>query len=323
MDRLCRWLYLLTLLVSTPCLYAIEVGHVTEIDDKAELIRDGSVFALELGVAVSADDIVKTGDDSIAQLEMLDGSVLDVGPSSELHIAQYSLEENNQLNGGEVSLLAGWLRFITSKLNTSRTFNINTPTMSIGIRGTEGIIGIDEVSSQLELATGQVDVVGVDAEGNDFQVSRVIRAGEFIQHNLDGSAEHLPQSPESFRQRKHPRFKVALVRKLQKLAKRGVLPKKLRKANVDDLKRLLKTNPRIRERLFKHLEKSMMDPAFRSRLKNHLKDNPALQKKLRSSKTFQKAKRQYEKERRKVQQQKKSQEKKRKYNRDRDSGSRH
>jgi len=59
------------------------------------------------------------------------------------------------------------LRFITSKLNANRSFDIYTPNMAIGIRGTEGVIGIDESSSQLELASGQVTVVGVDTQGND------------------------------------------------------------------------------------------------------------------------------------------------------------
>jgi len=301
-GKFSHWFCTLILLAITPCLYAIEIGHVTEVDNEVELIRDGSVFALESGVAVSADDIVKTGDEAIAQIEMQDGSVLDIGPSSELHIAQYNLEEHNQLQTGEISLLTGWLRFITSKLDANRSFDIYTPTMAIGIRGTEGVIGIDENSSQLELTTGKVDVVGIDTQGNDFPTSRAVRAGEFIQHNLDGSAEHLPQSPESFRQRKHPRFNVALVRKLQKLAKRGVLPKKLRKASVDDLKTLLKTNPRIRQRLFKHLQKRMKDPEFRDRLKNYLKNNPELRKKLKNSKAFDRVVKKYAKERKKERQ---------------------
>gem|GEM_PF-2971190 len=296
MGKALYWLSAVILLVNSVCLYAAEIGHVTEIEDNVELIRDGSVFSLEPGVTVSDDDIVKTGDNGIAQIEMLDGSVLDIGPSSELHIAEYHLEENKQLKSGEVSLLAGWLRFVTSKLSTDRSFGIATPTMAIGIRGTEGLVAIDEDSSQLELTTGQVNVVGIDDQGNDFQVSRSIKAGEFIQHNVDGTVQHLPQSPESFRQRKHPRFKVALVRKLQKLARRGVLPKKLRNASVDDFKRALKTNPRIRARLIKHLKKRLKDPEFRSNLKKRLKNNPKLREKLKNSKVFKQSVRQFKQE---------------------------
>ena len=143
MNRLLR-IPLFILLVLTGASATAAIGYVTESDENAQLIRGDDVFALQAGVAIEQQDIITTQGEGHAQLEMEDGSVLEIGSASQVHLTDYLLDDKKEIEKAEVSLITGWLRFITAKLNPARSYQFTTPTMTIGIRGTEGIINTTE-----------------------------------------------------------------------------------------------------------------------------------------------------------------------------------
>lgn len=90
---------------------------------------------LEANGPVFAGDLVKTDQAGRAQLLFRDETRLVVGPNSEVTIDRFLFTD--QLTAREIAINAirGTLRFITGK-SGHQAYTINTPTASIGVRGT-------------------------------------------------------------------------------------------------------------------------------------------------------------------------------------------
>ena len=254
------------------------VGVVTDVEGESSLVRDTGVFALEPGVDVDEGDLVQTGAHGRVQIEMDDSSLLEVGNASDLYLTDYALREDSSVDNAAVSLVKGWLRFVAAKVSTSGRYEFNTPVASIGIRGTEGIIEADEETSSVLLEEGQIEVFELYETG-ETGASEVVEAGQFVRRQK--AKRIIRENPDVFRALL-PRYFKKRPQALKKLLKRrGVTPRKLREVGYDDIRGLLKSNPRIKKRLKKRFERKLHDPEFRRRLKQHIKEHPEWERELK------------------------------------------
>lgn len=105
---------------------------------------DGRTRPLERGSELDTGDTVRTTDGRV-QIRMTDGSYISLQPNTEFGIKDYRFE--GRTDGTEsafYSLLKGAMRTVTGlvgRTNRSR-YQIGTPTATVGIRGTGGLIQI-------------------------------------------------------------------------------------------------------------------------------------------------------------------------------------
>jgi hypothetical protein len=260
---------LLLLMLSLPGLTQAAgiAGYLTNAAPDAVLIRGSSVYVAAEGAAVEAGDVLQTGADGGAQVEMQDGTLLQAGPASQLHLAQYSLA-SGAVEAADVSLVRGWLRFVTAKLSPGKHFQYTTPTMTIGIRGTEGVLEAGEDNATLALDEGQVEVRELDAQGN-LSAPRPLRGGEFIERRQGRVAQWRERHPEGWRERLPAQLRERTAARLEQLRQRGVPLRHLRAARYEDVRDLLRANPRDREHFQKRFEDRLKDPDFRQKLRDH------------------------------------------------------
>lgn len=95
----------------------------------------------ELGALVSASQILKTGDKSTVDLEFANGSSLRVKANTEIVVKR--LLENNGKVVEEVSLKKGMLVAHVTKKKQNDDFNIVTPTVIAGVRGTSFLVEVN------------------------------------------------------------------------------------------------------------------------------------------------------------------------------------
>lgn len=90
---------------------------------------------LAAGASVHANEIIKTGDASSAQLQFVDQTNLLVGALSEVKLDRFVYDPNR--GNGRVVLNAGKgvFRFVTGT-QSKQSYRINTPVATIGVRGT-------------------------------------------------------------------------------------------------------------------------------------------------------------------------------------------
>jgi plasmid stabilization system protein ParE len=121
-------------------------ARAAETAGKVELVS-GQVRVMDAAQAerpVKAGDSVRegesivTGADGEIHLEMADGGTIAVRPNTRLRIAEYRARGDDQ-DKGVFSLLAGGFRSITGWIGkfNPRSYQVRTPTATIGIRGTD------------------------------------------------------------------------------------------------------------------------------------------------------------------------------------------
>jgi hypothetical protein len=134
--------------------------------------RDGVQRPLARGTELDNGDVVRTNNGR-AQIRFTDGAYVSLQPNTEFGIRDYRYQ--NKTDGSErgfFGLLKGAMRTVTGaigRINRDR-YQIATPTATVGIRGTGGVIQVQDDGSTLVIGTsgiwsltnpaGSVDVPG-------------------------------------------------------------------------------------------------------------------------------------------------------------------
>lgn len=112
-----------------------EVGTTILIKKKVTGIIDLDERELQKGFRVFRNELVRTGPDSQAELRLDDNTKLALGPDAELRLDEFAVSGGSDAKSIAVRLLKGTLRFLTGR-NSSETYKIETPSATIGVRGT-------------------------------------------------------------------------------------------------------------------------------------------------------------------------------------------
>lgn len=91
--------------------------------------------ALQKGFRVHRNELVRTGAQSQVELTLDDNTRLALGPDAELRLDEYAVSSDKDARSIAIRFLKGTLRFLTGR-NTSETYKIETPSATIGVRGT-------------------------------------------------------------------------------------------------------------------------------------------------------------------------------------------
>jgi hypothetical protein len=233
----------LCLLLLTPMVAAAGIGVFADVQGDTRIQRGEVYLAAAPGVDVEEDDIIETGDNASAQVEMLDGSMLKLGAASRLLLADYKFDSGGNVVSAGLEVLSGWLRFAVSKLRSNESlYAISTPTMTIGIRGTEGVIEVYSARGGLFLEEGEVAVRAADAG------SVPVRAGEYIERAPGQPFVRPATVPPAFRARMPASMQPRMARRAHLLKQRGVPPQQIRHIQREDRERYLRQNPHLHQK---------------------------------------------------------------------------
>ncbi len=99
------------------------------------------------GDTIAPSERILTGKDSNASLVLRDGTVMSLGARTNVDFRKFAFDAQTQKGNLLVSLVSGSFRMITGLIGKSdpKAIAIETPTASLGIRGTDFIVSVDEV----------------------------------------------------------------------------------------------------------------------------------------------------------------------------------
>jgi hypothetical protein len=128
----------LALLVGAPAVSAEEqAGKTIMARGAVSATAEQQSRALKRQSPVYRVDLVTTGADSSSQLRMMDGGLLSMQADTELAIRNYQFDQGRSESSVSMELLKGGLRTITGTLPQSgKTYQLDTPVATIGVRGT-------------------------------------------------------------------------------------------------------------------------------------------------------------------------------------------
>jgi hypothetical protein len=90
---------------------------------------------LEKDFRVHRNELLRTGPQAQAELKLDDNTKLAMGPDAELRLDEYAVAGGSSAKSIALKLVKGTLRFLTGS-NASESYKLETPSATIGVRGT-------------------------------------------------------------------------------------------------------------------------------------------------------------------------------------------
>jgi hypothetical protein len=120
--------------------------------------RDGQARPLTRGAELDSGDTIRTGDSGRAQIRFTDGSYVSLQPNTDFAISDYKFNGNDGTERGFFGLLKGAMRTVTGAVGrvNRNAYRVTTPTATVGIRGTGGVIQINPDGSTLVIGTSGI-----------------------------------------------------------------------------------------------------------------------------------------------------------------------
>ncbi|MCJ2077095.1 FecR family protein [Methylobacterium sp. E-016] len=133
------------------------IGKTIVVQNDVSRLKGNQRSALTTGESVFKEEAVQTGADSVAKIVFLDQTNLSIGPNARVSLNQYVYSEDRPAGKVALNLLKGTYRFVTGDLE-KKSYQINTPVATIGVRGTTFDVSTTGVRSVVTLLEGEVRV---------------------------------------------------------------------------------------------------------------------------------------------------------------------
>ena len=175
------------LLILLPAFVFADIGAISEIKGNGEILRENQSDKLlaELALNIFSNDDIRTGNGRIA-IQFIDDSVIRLTEHSKVIIDKFVFDPNPEKSMLALNFVKGTGRFVTGKLKRIKKENIKIRTNSatIGIRGTDFTVTVDEIGRSLVIllpnpdgtSSGEITVetfAGVVVMNQPFQATMV------------------------------------------------------------------------------------------------------------------------------------------------------
>jgi hypothetical protein len=152
------WLFSLAILCVSGGISAAELAGIVErMQGSAQIISLGVQKSLQVKSEVLQGDQITTASDAEILLRMTDGTVLAIRPNTNLIVSEYHFDnKDSSRDNFLMKLVKGGLRTVTGAIGKKNPQKVrfNTPTATIGIRGTDFEVAVlDQNKNNAEAGT--------------------------------------------------------------------------------------------------------------------------------------------------------------------------
>jgi hypothetical protein len=135
------------------------VGAATSVIPATSYTRNTKVATLEINGAVEQNDRVKTSGKGSTQIKFVDGTVITIGPNSEV-LLDKTIFDDNRARNVTVELTRGAMRF-ASGVSDHNAYHIKTGVAVIGVRGTVIDVSYENNKTIYRTVEGEAQVCDV------------------------------------------------------------------------------------------------------------------------------------------------------------------
>lgn len=120
------------------------IGNVATVTGIATVIRDRNSYPLRVRDDIYLNDIVQTSSNSSLGITFNDATTFNLSASSKITIDNYVYEDGGRQNSGIFDIGKGTVAFVAAAVAKTGNMKITTPTATLGIRGTTGVVDVPE-----------------------------------------------------------------------------------------------------------------------------------------------------------------------------------
>ena len=194
-HKLTKWTIIILILFYATSLWG-SIGNVDQVEGKGVIDRNKTDITIEQELEIEQYDTVKTGNGKVGIL-FIDDTRVDVTQHSKLIIDEFVYDPNTKKGKLNLSAKLGTIRYASGQIaKTSRQdIVITTPTATIGVRGTDFSMTIDELGSSTIILLPSCDVNGNCLVG---EISVESAAGQVILNQaFQATQVVVPENPPS------------------------------------------------------------------------------------------------------------------------------
>ena len=264
---------LLLSLILPLCAATQEVGTLTVMEGGLRLIRGVMVMQAVDGMKLRQGDILESSAQGFYQLEFTDGTIVALGPSSQLFLLRSAPSRAGSADAPstELVLLAGWLKGESSA--KSAAFRYSAPLLGAATQNGTVILQAqpDAASLFVESGSALIGEVSADASWKKFGTGK---SGQFFSRTPGSPLNTLAKPSQVFVSAMPPPFRDTLPSRLSRFAGKSAEPIRQRQVTFADIVPWLSVGRPWRMSLVRRFEPLAGNPAFRAALEAHLKEYP-------------------------------------------------
>ena len=123
------------------------IGNVVTLTGSATVTRNNSATPLKLKDDIFLNDVVQTAAGSKLGITFNDATTFNLSANSTITIDNYVYQDGGKDNAGIFDIGKGTVAFVAAAVAKTGDMKITTPTASMGIRGTTGVVEVPENAS--------------------------------------------------------------------------------------------------------------------------------------------------------------------------------
>ncbi|MBC9883035.1 iron dicitrate transport regulator FecR [Bradyrhizobium sp. INPA01-394B] len=120
------------------------IGNVATVTGIATVIRDKNSYPLKVRDDIYLNDVVQTSSSSSLGITFNDATTFNLSASSKITIDTYVYEDGGKQNSAIFDIGKGTVAFVAAAVAKTGDMKIATPTATLGIRGTTGVVDVPE-----------------------------------------------------------------------------------------------------------------------------------------------------------------------------------
>lgn len=123
------------------------IGQVETAEGTTSVQRvDGTVETLQVGMKIYQHDVIATGEAASVSVTFVDGTIFTLSAASRMVIDELIYDPDATDNTGSFSLIQGSFVFIAGQVAKTGGMDVNTPSSTMGIRGTTVVVQVSTVN---------------------------------------------------------------------------------------------------------------------------------------------------------------------------------
>jgi hypothetical protein len=120
------------------------IGNVATVAGKASVIRNNQTTPLKVKDDIYLNDVVQTGANSALGITFNDATTFNLKASTQITIDDFVYEDGGKKNSAIFDVAKGTAAFIAASVARTGDMKVTTPTATLGIRGTTGLVEVPE-----------------------------------------------------------------------------------------------------------------------------------------------------------------------------------
>jgi hypothetical protein len=120
------------------------IGNVATLTGSASVTRNNTATPLKLQDDIFQNDVLQTSANSTLGVTFNDATTFNLTASAKITVDSYIYEDGGKQNGALFDIAKGTVAFVAAEVAHTGDMKISTPTATLGIRGTTGLVEVPE-----------------------------------------------------------------------------------------------------------------------------------------------------------------------------------